>query len=126
MAGGRGGVVVGELLRSARQEPDEVECCIVLGHGADDTVGNARETARWMAQEGYRSLRLVTANYHMRRSLLEFRRAMPGVEIVPHPVFPGHVKQRNWWRWPGSASLNIGEYSKYLIALARGALDGIS
>lgn len=116
------GVDVAELLRIARQEPDEVECCIVLGHGADDTVGNARETARWMAQEGYRSLRLVTANYHMRRSLLEFRRAMPGVAIIAHPVMPAHVKRRGWWRFPGTTSLVVGEYNKLLVAHLRGWL----
>ncbi len=50
---------------------------------------------------------------------------MPELEIVPHPVFPEHVKQRDWWRWPGSASLIISEYNKYLVALARGLLDGM-
>jgi uncharacterized SAM-binding protein YcdF (DUF218 family) len=78
-----------------------------------------------MREQGLGSLRLVTAAYHMPRSLLEFRRAMPEIEIVPHPVFPKHVKQRNWWRWPGSASLIISEYNKYLVALARGLLEGI-
>ncbi len=120
------GIDVRELLRVSQQSPADLECCIALGYEADSTRGNARETAGWLREQGLHSLRLVTAAYHMPRSLLEFRRAMPGVEIVPHPVFPGHVKQRNWWRWPGSASLIIGEYIKYLIALARGALDGIS
>ncbi|MBF0307503.1 MAG: YdcF family protein, partial [Alphaproteobacteria bacterium] len=66
------GVEVAELLSLSRQTPDEVECCIVLGYSADNTVGNALETAEWMAREGFSSLRLVTAQYHMRRSLLEF------------------------------------------------------
>jgi uncharacterized SAM-binding protein YcdF (DUF218 family) len=77
-----------------------------------------------MREQGLRSLRLVTAAYHMPRSLLEFHRVLPGTEIVPHPVFPEHVKQRSWWRWPGSASLFASEYSKYLVALARGLFDG--
>ncbi len=120
------GVDVRELLRVSQQSPADLECCVALGYEADSTRGNARETAGWLNEQGLRSLRLVTAAYHMPRSLLEFRRAMPGVEIVPHPVFPEHVKQRNWWRWPGSASLIISEYSKYLIALARGAFEGKS
>lgn len=113
------GVDVAALLRGARQAPDEVDCCVVLGHDADDTVGNARETARWMAAEGYASLRLVTANYHMRRSLLEFRRALPRTTIIAHPVIPEHVRQRQWWRFPGTASLVIGEYNKFLVASLR-------
>ncbi|MFQ5954912.1 MAG: YdcF family protein [Kiloniellales bacterium] len=120
------GVDVAELLRMARQAPDEVECCIVLGHSADDTAGNARETAQWMAAQGYRSLRLVTANYHMQRSLLEFRRAMPEATIVAHPVIPAHVKRRGWWRFPGTASLVVGEYNKLLVALIRNWLGVVS
>jgi len=118
------GVDVRELLSVSQQSPADLDCCIALGYEADSTRGNARETADWMREQGLGSLRLVTAAYHMPRSLLEFRRAMPEIEIVPHPVFPKHVKQRDWWRWPGSASLIIGEYNKYLVALARGLIEG--
>jgi uncharacterized SAM-binding protein YcdF (DUF218 family) len=113
------GVDVAQILRLFKRQGEELECCMVLGHAADDTRGNATETARWMATEGFTSLRLVTANYHMRRSLIEFRRAMPGIALVPHPVFPTGFKAESWWRWPGSASLIAGEFTKYLIALAR-------
>ncbi|MGH7123420.1 MAG: YdcF family protein, partial [Stellaceae bacterium] len=82
------GTDVTALLHAQSQSPDAVQCCIVLGHAADNTYGNALETAAWMRQEGYRSLRLVTANYHMRRAQLEFARAMPEARIIPHPVFP--------------------------------------
>jgi len=61
----------------------------------------------------------------MPRSLLEFRRAMPDVEILVHPVFPDQVRRGSWWRSPGTASLLIGEYDKYLLALARFAIAGI-
>jgi uncharacterized SAM-binding protein YcdF (DUF218 family) len=110
---------VAALLRISRQSPEHVACCIVLGHEADNTLGNATETAQWMRQEGFHSLRLVTASYHMPRSLLEFTRAMPDIRIIPHPVFPESVKQDRWWASPGTASLIIGEYQKYLLALAR-------
>ncbi|HXV22771.1 MAG TPA: YdcF family protein [Alphaproteobacteria bacterium] len=92
---------------------------IVLGHSAQDTIGNAAETAVWVQREGITSLRLVTANYHMPRSLIEFRRALPGVAIIPHPVFPPRFKDREWWRWPGTLTLMIREYDKYLLALLR-------
>jgi uncharacterized SAM-binding protein YcdF (DUF218 family) len=111
-------VSLSELLRGTRADPpDWVSCCIVIGHRAQNTPGNAIETALWMRREGYRSLRLVTSWYHMPRSLLEFERAMPGVDIVPHPVFPEQVKEQNWWAWRGTAGLLIGEYAKYLAAL---------
>ena len=113
------GVDVKQLLKVSREAPEDLSCCIALGYEADDTAGNARETADWMRGQGYASLRLVTAAYHMPRSLLEFRRTMPEVEILPHPVFPAHVKQEDWWRWPGSTNLLVSEYSKYLIARLR-------
>lgn len=113
------GVEVQELLRVARQAPGEVECCIVLGYSADSTIGNAYETAGWMEEQGYRSLRLVTGNYHMRRSLLEFHNAMPDIRIVPHPVIPENVRLDDWWMRRGTASLLVNEYVKYLLATLR-------
>jgi len=118
------GVDVAALLRVAQKSPQDVECCVILGYAADNTSGNARETAEWMAREGYTSLRLVTASYHMPRSILEFRRAMPGVTIVPHPVFPERFRQAQWWRWPGTAAIIASEYTKYLLARLRLALPG--
>jgi uncharacterized SAM-binding protein YcdF (DUF218 family) len=110
------GIDVAEILRVFRQSPEELECCVELGHGATDTRGNAHETAQWMAREGLTSLRLVTASYHMPRGLAEFHRAMPHVRLIAHPVFPAHVRVESWWRWPGTAWLLAGEYSKFLIA----------
>jgi uncharacterized SAM-binding protein YcdF (DUF218 family) len=117
------GTDVTALLRASRQTPDHVACCIVLGHEADNTLGNALETAQWMRQEGFRSLRLVTASYHMPRSLLEFSRAMPEMRIVANPVFPEGIKPPRWWIGPRTASLILAEYHKYLLALARSLVD---
>ncbi len=112
------GVDVRALLRLSQDAPEELACCITLGYEADDTRGNARETAAWIAEEGYSSLRLVTAAYHMPRSLLLFRRAMPDVAILPHPVFPEGFRREDWWLRPRSAWLLINEYSKFLVAVA--------
>ncbi|MGQ9371511.1 YdcF family protein [Azospirillum sp. ST 5-10] len=119
------GVEVQELLRLSRQDPGELECCIVLGYAADNTIGNAYETADWMEEQGYRSLRLVTANYHMRRSLLEFRMAMPDLVIVPHPVAPEGLDLERWWFRRGNANLLINEYNKYLVALLRFEIEAL-
>jgi len=110
------------LLRILGPLPNSASCCIVLGHEADNTFGNARETAGWMRHEGYRSLRLVTSWYHMPRSLLEFRRAIPEVVLVAHPVFPAHASAERWWTRAHAATLVIGEYHKYLAAELRPVL----
>lgn len=112
-----------QLLRvSMRQDARNLKDRITLGHEAGDTAGNARETAEWMAREGFTSMRLVTASYHMRRSLLEFRRIMPDMRIVPHPVFPTGFRLAEWQRWPNTMSLLVSEYSKYLVAAGARAL----
>jgi uncharacterized SAM-binding protein YcdF (DUF218 family) len=105
--------------------PQSIECCITLGHEAGNTAGNAAEAAAWAAANGIHSLRLVTADYHMPRSLLEFARAMPDVLLLPHPVFPKDVKRDEWWLWPGTASLVVSEYHKYMASLVRGWLNSL-
>ncbi len=118
------GVDVSELLRVSQQAPGWLACCVTLGYEAETTYGNALESAQWVRRNRFGSVRLVTAAYHMPRSLLEFRARMPEVTIVPHPVFPDHVKQDEWWRWPGSAYLLVGEYGKYLVARLRAFAAG--
>ncbi|MBM3571859.1 MAG: YdcF family protein [Alphaproteobacteria bacterium] len=117
------GVERADILRIMPGLPAEMVDRIALGYGATDTVGNSIESAHWMRQQGLRSLRLVTANFHMRRSLLEFRHALPEAELVPHPVFPENFKGDDWWRYPGSAALIASEYCKYLAALLRQSLS---
>jgi uncharacterized SAM-binding protein YcdF (DUF218 family) len=120
------GVDTAEMLRLSRATPQWVACCVVLGHAADNTVGNAFETALWLQHEGYRSIRLVTANYHMRRALLEFHRVMPDVAIIPNPVVPDGARWDPWWAWRGPVYLVVVEYTKYLGALARPLWSGPS
>jgi uncharacterized SAM-binding protein YcdF (DUF218 family) len=100
----------------------DVACCVDLGHAAQDTPGNARETARWMEKQQFGSLRLVTGNYHMPRSLAEFRDAMPDVTIVAHPVFPDGFVRDDWWHEPASAALIASEFVKHLWGRALGVL----
>jgi uncharacterized SAM-binding protein YcdF (DUF218 family) len=111
-----------ELLRVSGNA-DWASCCTVLGHDADNTLGNALETAQWMRQQGFRSLRLVTAWYHMPRSLLELNRAMPEIEIIAHPVFPDEVSREYWWASRSTVLLLASEYGKYLGALLRPVVE---
>jgi uncharacterized SAM-binding protein YcdF (DUF218 family) len=62
------------------------ECCVDVDKAALDTVGNAEQAASWARNMGFRSLIVVTSDYHMPRSLLEFRRKMPDVTLIAHEV----------------------------------------
>jgi uncharacterized SAM-binding protein YcdF (DUF218 family) len=97
----------------------ELSCCVTLGYAAESTVGNAEESADWLHSNGARSVRLVTANYHMLRSQLEFRRALSGITVIANPVFPPEVRDPYWFVRPHTVLLLMNEYNKYLIALAR-------
>ncbi|WP_374649995.1 YdcF family protein [Dongia sp.] len=112
--------------KSVIPSPANLACCVTLGYEAGNTVGNAVETAMWVRDNKVNSVRLVTANYHMKRSQLEFHRALPGIAIIPHPVFPREVQDNWWFVKPHILVLLAGEYHKFVGAWVRGALqDGM-
>jgi uncharacterized SAM-binding protein YcdF (DUF218 family) len=101
------------------------DCCIDLGFTAADTVGNARETAEWARSLGYRSLILVTADYHMPRAMLELKAALPEARITPYPVATAVLDARHWQATGDGARRMVLEYSKYLAILARETVLGL-
>ena len=120
------GVKLPDLLQALNgSQPSQtvLDCCVTLGYDARSTEGNALESLRWLTDNGFKSARLVTANYHMNRSLLEFRRAMPGIEIIPHPVFPRQMQEPYWFARPGTVYLLFNEYHKYLAAAGRARIS---
>ena len=119
------GLTLEHVLGSQNVPEDLRTCCVILGHAAESTEGNAEETQSWLALENYHSFRLVTANYHMPRSLLLFHALLPDVTIVPHPVAPTSVLLQEWWQHAGTANLLITEYDKYLFARFDLWLEGI-
>ncbi|MBL8643052.1 MAG: YdcF family protein [Rhodospirillaceae bacterium] len=117
-------VSISELVPDDVEHTSDIESAITLGRQATDTPGNAAETAAWAKRENVGSIRLVTAGFHMPRSLLEFSAAMPDIKIVPHPVFSDRIKA-DWWRWPGTANLIAREYTKYLLTWFRIRMDAL-
>ncbi len=92
---------------------------ITLGYKARDTFGNARETAAWAQHYNIRTLRLITSNYHMPRSLFELHYMLPNVKIFPHPVVGKNFLKSKWWLDSFTLCLVIQEYNKFLFALIR-------
>ena len=105
-----------------KNAPSLFDCCVDLGREAQDTIGNAQETASWVVNHGYTSVIVVTASYHMPRALTELRYAVPGCELIPYPVFTDSVRLSDWWRWSGTTRLLAFEYTKYLASVTRVAL----
>lgn len=57
--------------------PARMECCVTLGFLAVDTRSNAGEVAAWLAKNDYKSVRLVTTDWHMARASSEIGEALP-------------------------------------------------
>ena len=94
-------------------------CCIDVGRLARDTIGNADETSAWVRERRFSSLIVVTASYHMPRSLAELRRTLPDVVLIPYPVRPRNVHVDAWWAHPGTLQLLLSEYVKFMPSYAR-------
>lgn len=115
-----------ELLHHALDvDPALAECCIDLGRSADDTLGNASETAAWAREHRYTRLILVTDDYHMPRSRAELALAMPEAEIHPYPVRTRWTDPALWRSDLGAAGRLGAEYVKYLVIRGREALIGL-
>lgn len=109
-----------EELRQVAGAPRRLyECCVDLGYDARDTLGNAQEIADWARDKRFESLIVVTSDYHMPRSLLEIRAAIPEAELFPYPVATELLDNRKWWRDQRTTRLITVEYCKYLAVLVR-------
>ncbi|MGV1684896.1 YdcF family protein [Sphingopyxis sp. NJF-3] len=101
-----------ELAAEYKRPQSLFDCCIALGFEAEDTRSNATEVASWVARRNYKTVRLVTTDWHMRRAEYEIGRAVGGkVTIIPDAV-----------RSRPSFSTLFREYHKYLAGLAGGLL----
>jgi len=109
-----------EALKELASQGDQLfACCVDIDKEARNTIDNATETSQWVAQHGYHTIIVVTANYHMPRALAELGRVMPGVTLVPYAVVDSNVHLERWWVYPGTTKLLMTEYLKYLPALGR-------
>ncbi len=112
-----------ELARLNPASRDLLACCVDLDYRARNTIGNAIETRRWALRHGFRSLLVVTSNYHMPRTLAEFGHAMPGVRFVAHPVVTDRLDPSGWWRRWATIKVLMPEYAKYLVARLRSLVE---
>ena len=91
---------------------------IILENSSQNTVENAIEVNEWIRKNNIKSIRLVTSNYHMPRSLLEFQIQNKGLDVLVNPVFSKNVSSK-WWASSGTFCLISSEYTKYLLVYAK-------
>ncbi len=113
------------LNTAGRKEALLFRCCVDLDKRALNTEANAVETTAWARSKGFRSLIVVTSTYHMPRTLIELRQAMPDVVLVPYPVKAPRLEE-HWWSDARTAWVLSKEYLKFITALARYGANSIS
>lgn len=101
------------------------KCCVDLGFEAADTKGNAQEIAAWAEKHGFKQVIVVTADYHMPRSMLEIRGEMPGAKLIPYPVKTDAMDAARWWRNDTQIRRMTLEYCKYLAVLVQESVMGL-
>lgn len=102
-------VTVKDILHKAKVNIREGinESAIVLGHQAENTIGNAEEIKKWLQNTTYKKIILVTSNYHIPRSLLELSTTLPNISITTAPVIANDNE------------LLLSEYHKYIASKLR-------
>lgn len=108
-----------DILGMIQKNTNVRECDLELGYTARNTHENAQEVISWLKKMDYKSFVLVTAHYHLPRSLLEFKAIAPELDIIPYAVYPNtenkmdsdSTKKRIW--------LVLKEFHKYLFVWIR-------
>jgi uncharacterized SAM-binding protein YcdF (DUF218 family) len=106
------------LLKITKLPEEKFDCCVDLGYAALDTTGNADETRTWAAERRYATLIVVTASYHMPRSLAELSMALPSARLIPHPIEPKGFRSKRWWLNASLTRVLLSEYLKFLPSAA--------
>lgn len=112
--------------RDTRESIAQRGASIVLDHVARTTETNAREVASIVQKRELRTIRLITAHYHMPRSKMELQAAMPEVRIIPDAVFPEGFQREEWWKHENSRALVLSEFHKLLAVKLRPVLQHVA
>lgn len=91
------------------------EGVLTIDRAATSTFENAFETRRWLEGTPLSRLCLVTAHYHMPRSLAVFRAVMPEKKWIPISVSGWDVRPEELLESSVQAIILMREYHKWLF-----------
>jgi len=114
-----------DISRSLTDNQSLLSCCVDLDRSAVNTRSNAAETRRWAHERGFKSLIVVTSNYHMPRAIVELSHAMPDIALIPFAVVGDKWRDEPWWTSGATVRLLLSEYVKYVAAEVRVRLADI-
>jgi uncharacterized SAM-binding protein YcdF (DUF218 family) len=108
-----------DISRSLPDNQSLLNCCVDLDRSAVNTRSNAAETRRWAHERRFKSLIVVTSNYHLPRAIVELSHAMPDITLIPYAVVGDKWREDPWWSNGGTLRLLLSEYVKYVAAEVR-------
>jgi uncharacterized SAM-binding protein YcdF (DUF218 family) len=108
-----------DISRSLPESKPLISCCVDLDYSAINTRSNAAQTRRWVHERSFKSLIVVTSNYHMPRAIVELSHAMPDIELIPFSVIGEKWRDEPWWTSGATLRLLLSEYAKYVAAEVR-------
>lgn len=114
-----------DISRSLPDNQSLLGCCVDLDRSAVNTRSNAAEARRWARERGFKSLIVVTSNYHMPRAIVELSHAMPDITLIPFAVVGEKWRDEPWWTSGATLRLLLSEYVKYLAVEIRVKLEDI-
>jgi len=94
------------------------DCCVEIENISSNTFENSRETFLWLEKNKYNSVLIVSSDYHMPRTKLEFEKFLNTKNTYYHPV-----NSNNDLNTIGKIKKLFLEYVKYMrtyISLAIG------
>lgn len=112
-----------DVIKPFNIDPELANCCIDLDQVARNTIGNAAQSAKWIAANGFGSVILVTSNYHMPRAQKELSRLVGRTKITPFPLVNSDLTNWKWLDRPEAFRLILTEYLKTIVVFGRHALS---
>ena len=94
-----------ELAAAYGADQELFDCCVDLGRESVDTRSNADETARWVDKNKFKTVRLVTTDWHMPRARFELSRQLSDDVSILGDAVPSKPSFRQLFM----------EYNKYLL-----------
>ena len=105
---------IAKAINANQKQSNILNCCVDLDLTAINTQGNAMEASEWLKKNDSKNSFLVTANYHMPRLILEFKRVNPKINLNIIPVKPD-LDPINKMYLPNNFILISKEYLKFVI-----------
>lgn len=89
---------------------------IFIEEDSDNTQENAENSSNIIEERGYKSVILVTADYHQRRAFIEFSDKLgEDIEIINSPTEEDQWDRNLWWVEPKGWYLTMSEFIKIPI-----------